>query len=75
MIPSLVAWPTERTSIEDLFPDIVGFALSAGGEDTLFYSNDVEASSPWQHAVNGNLAVPSPASLSGTAFPGVTLCQ
>ena len=36
-LPEMVQWTTERTAIEKLFPDIIGFGASAGHNNADFY--------------------------------------
>jgi LruC domain-containing protein len=45
-LPASVAWPTERTAIDTVWPSIVGFAGSGGVSDADFYTRPARAPYP-----------------------------
>ena len=52
-VPSVTPWPNEDTRIEELFPNIVTFASSAGASSTDYYENGVVHDYAFEQGASG----------------------
>ena len=68
LVPAAVRWPTERTAIDVAYPDILGFAISAGHLNPDWYVTNVQSASVYSHGAS-NALPPSPV-LLGSGLSG-----
>jgi len=64
-LPDLVAWPQERVAIDAVYPDIMGFASSAGQQHQDWYQTNVNRGLAFTHG---------PAELEVTTAPPLNVC-
>ncbi len=72
VMPALVRYPLEATSISALYPDIVEFARSGGTTHQDFYATRIQAAAAY-HDVAG-LGAPAPRFLGPDHVPAETAC-
>ncbi|MBS2023406.1 MAG: LruC domain-containing protein, partial [Deltaproteobacteria bacterium] len=70
-VPDAIAWPKEKVAIDALYPDIVGFATSAGAAHADWYLTNVQSDQAFTQGSDGNGA-PSP--LSVDSAPPLAIC-